>query len=58
MPLKIFKSVFPKATIELLHATKQLSTYKIMYNNSNMEQLDISSVSLKQKDKVIRCRFL
>ena len=39
-----------------MHNKNCLVTLKT-YNNSNLEQLDIYSVQLRHKDKVVRCRF-
>ena len=57
MPLKILKSLFPKAMIELLHATENNSLILKSFNNSSIEQLGVCSVWLKHKDKGIRCRL-
>ena len=37
MPFKIFKCLFPKAVVELLHATKNNLGTLQTYNNSNIE---------------------
>ena len=58
MPFKIFKTPFPKSTIEALHSLKNNGVALKTYNNSNIEQLDFCSVKLRLKDKVTRCRFL
>ena len=56
MPLKIFKTLFPKSTIEPLHATKNSVVLKT-HNQSNIEQLGVCTVRLKHKDKTARCKF-
>ena len=56
MYFKIFKMLFPKSTIEALHATKNLIVLKI-YNQSKIEQLGVCTVRLRHKDKIVRCRF-
>ena len=57
MPFKIFKCLSPKATIELLHASKNNSVVLKTCNSSDIEQLGVFSVWLNYKDKGVKCRF-
>ena len=57
MPFKIFKFLFPRSTIEALCATKDHTVVLKTYSDSNIEQLGVSLVKARHKDKVTRCRF-
>ena len=58
MPFNIFKSSFPKWTIEQLHGTKNNNVLLRTYDNSNIERLGICAVKLRHKNNVTKCRFI
>ena len=57
MPFKIFIILFPKSTIVALHATKNNSVTLKICNQARIEQLGVSTVRLRHKDKTAKCRF-
>ena len=49
MQFRIFRSHFPKSTIEALCGTKNNAVVLKTYNNSYIEQLGVCSVKLRHK---------
>ena len=58
MPLKIFIKLFPKLTIEQFCATESNTVVLKIYIDSNIEQLGICRVKLRQTDNDTKCRFI
>ena len=57
MPLKSFKILLPKSTIQALHAIKKTSIMFKTYDQSNIDQLGVCIVQLRHKDKIARSRL-
>ena len=57
MPFKNFKMLFPKSTVEALHATGNNSLVLKTYNQSNIEQLGVCTIKLRHKDNIAKYRF-